>query len=244
MTTNRISLKDTGKAIRETLKVEFPGVKFSVRGKSYSGGSSIDIEWTDGPTKAQVNEVVEMFKGASFDPMQDLKSYRDLTNEDGEKYHYGTDYVFCSRITSPDLRMLTAAYVAKQFNVDTPAMINNWFSDYGDNLLGYKKLADLIRDALNFAIITEDGGLDFLAMENEFLPGWLIPFEMDVQSVAETILTAKDESEVIQDDEPANEQDEAEINPALAALLNLDIDALTPLDALIKLYELKKLAQQ
>ena len=43
-----INLTETNKLIRRTLKEAFPSVKFSVRGRSYSGGSSTDITWTDG----------------------------------------------------------------------------------------------------------------------------------------------------------------------------------------------------
>ena len=38
-----LSVAETAKVIRATLKPRFPGVRFSVRSKSYSGGASIDI---------------------------------------------------------------------------------------------------------------------------------------------------------------------------------------------------------
>lgn len=38
-----IGIADTAKAIRSTLAMKFPGVKFYVRSKTYAGGGSIDI---------------------------------------------------------------------------------------------------------------------------------------------------------------------------------------------------------
>lgn len=94
--TKLISVTDTAKLIRPVLTKAFPGVKFSVKSKSYSGGASINISWTDGPTEDMVNNVVKGFEGASFDSMQDLKSYQ-TTKYNGETVNFGSDYVFCDR---------------------------------------------------------------------------------------------------------------------------------------------------
>jgi hypothetical protein len=58
------------------LKKAFPGVKFSVRSSVYSGGASIDVSYTDGPTTDAVDAVCNQFKGANFDGMIDMKSYQ------------------------------------------------------------------------------------------------------------------------------------------------------------------------
>lgn len=68
-----ISTTDTAKCIRATLKAKFPRTKFSVRSKIYSGGSSIDISWTDGPTAKLVDAYVQPFAGGGFDGMIDMK---------------------------------------------------------------------------------------------------------------------------------------------------------------------------
>ena len=54
MQTRYISTTETAKIIRQELAKAFPGIKFSVKSKSYSGGSSIDVGWTDGPTPKMV----------------------------------------------------------------------------------------------------------------------------------------------------------------------------------------------
>lgn len=68
-----IHLTDTAKLIRARLKGTFPGVKFSVRSKSYSGGSSIDVSWIDGPLQSAVQEVIAPYAGAGFDGMIDMQ---------------------------------------------------------------------------------------------------------------------------------------------------------------------------
>lgn len=98
---------ETAKFVRRALKREFPGVKFSVRSSSYSGGGSIDIGWIDGPTRKVVEAVAKPYEGATFDPMIDLKSYvpgelsyLDDPTRDGEVVHFGADFVFCERAYS------------------------------------------------------------------------------------------------------------------------------------------------
>lgn len=91
-----ISVADTAKLVRKALKAAFPGVKFGVRSKSYSGGASINVSWVNGPTSDSVDAICREFRGAVFDGMIDLKSY--VTHEvDGESVHYGADYIFCTR---------------------------------------------------------------------------------------------------------------------------------------------------
>lgn len=77
----RLSVAETAKLVRKDLKREFPGVKFSVRSHSYAGGASIDVDWTDGPTRNSVDAVIKRYAGARFDGMTDLK--------------YGADHWLC-----------------------------------------------------------------------------------------------------------------------------------------------------
>lgn len=112
-----VSVTDTAKEIRKALKHNFPGVKFSVRSKSYSGGASIRVSWTDGPVGERVDKVVKRYEGAGFDAMQDLKTYHDdvISHEDGsvERVHWGSDYVFIERDTSPEVEEKIATDLAK-----------------------------------------------------------------------------------------------------------------------------------
>ena len=58
---------ERAKEIRKELKIKFPGVKFSVRTKKYSGGSSISVSWTDFPTATAVEEITNKYKSISYD---------------------------------------------------------------------------------------------------------------------------------------------------------------------------------
>jgi hypothetical protein len=99
-----IPLTEVAKKIRYVLVSEFWSTKFSVKTKRYSGGSSIDISWTDGPTTKAVDDKVSRFSGATFDGMTDSKGYQDFETfiEDGKvvHVHMGVDYVFARRDVS------------------------------------------------------------------------------------------------------------------------------------------------
>lgn len=69
------SLTTAAKNIRIELKLAFPGVKFSVKTSRFSGGNSIDVFWTDGPTSPQVDAIVNRYAAGSFDGMTDCYNY-------------------------------------------------------------------------------------------------------------------------------------------------------------------------
>ena len=102
---------ETAKLIRSTLKDTFPGSVFSVTTKTYSGGSSIRVRWTDGPATTDVERTVGSFHGASFDGMIDLKSHHD-TEYNGEMVHFCADYVFCTRSYSQEFAQTVVDEVA------------------------------------------------------------------------------------------------------------------------------------
>lgn len=61
--------------IRRELKAAFQNVKFEVRSDSFSGGNSIDIYWTDGPTTEQVQKITSKYEEGSFNGMEDIYEY-------------------------------------------------------------------------------------------------------------------------------------------------------------------------
>lgn len=67
-----LSCAETAKLLREQLKRNFPGIKFSVRSSVYSGGASIDVRWSLGPTDKEVNRVSKQFQGGGFDGSIDM----------------------------------------------------------------------------------------------------------------------------------------------------------------------------
>jgi len=141
--TRYLTVAETAKLIRKALARHFPETKFSVRSKSYSGGASIDISWTDGERTKTVNAIVKGFEGKSFDGMNDLATcqdswllpdgsaelaYRpdsyggsklgytsDTPHPDAELVYFGANYVFCNRhISNFDEREREAAKYIRQ----------------------------------------------------------------------------------------------------------------------------------
>ena len=61
-----IDVVEVAKLVRQTLKKNFPGVRFSVRSDRYAGGASILVTWKEGPPESEVKPVVGMYQGAEL----------------------------------------------------------------------------------------------------------------------------------------------------------------------------------
>ncbi len=86
--------------IRKELKANFPDVKFSVKSKSYSMGSSIDVCWVDGVTTAQVDAIIEKYQYAGVMDMDD-----HVPTKKGFDHSYGdAKYVFSNRSYSDEAK--------------------------------------------------------------------------------------------------------------------------------------------
>lgn len=83
--------------LRTQLKATFPGVKFRVTSSRYSGGSSVDVRWTDGPLAKDVEALADRYQLGSFDGMDD--SYHYTTGEAALwcELFGGARFVFCER---------------------------------------------------------------------------------------------------------------------------------------------------
>ncbi len=71
-----LSCAETAKLVRAALHKEFPGIKFYVRSSTYSGGASIDVAWSFGPTSKQVDAILNQYESADFDGMIDLETHK------------------------------------------------------------------------------------------------------------------------------------------------------------------------
>ena len=132
MESTRISSKDTAKMIRKILKQNFKGTKFSVK---MNRGSSININWIDGPTEDQVKSKVGHMHGASFDGMIDLKTYHDtiVKTEDGEKIkiHFGNDYLFTGRNFTPEFLTKIAREQEAEYHLIAPKILTSEYDGQG-----------------------------------------------------------------------------------------------------------------
>ncbi|MEO0949465.1 MAG: LPD29 domain-containing protein, partial [Cyanobacteria bacterium J06641_5] len=88
----QISTKDTAKIIRQVLKENFPGIKFSVRCSQASMCSGISIRYEDGPAWKAVEALVERFRGNTFDGMQDMKMPCEPDTWEGKKVRWGCTF--------------------------------------------------------------------------------------------------------------------------------------------------------
>jgi len=102
----------TAKVIKQRLTALYPRVKFSVVSDTFSMGDSVDIRWTDGPTKNAVEAITGQYKQGSFDGMTDSYNYRMVDSSLGCK---GAKYVHCHRTMSPELKAKIATKADEQF---------------------------------------------------------------------------------------------------------------------------------
>ena len=163
-TARYISTTDTAKLIRATLAQRFPWVKFSVRSSTYSGGSSIRVNWTDGPTVALVDRAVKHYAGASFDPSIDLKSYHTSTLN-GERVKYGADFVFTERRVTLETFTIAVRMVCREHNLPVPPIeVKSWGPEipYGTpgisgDQYGYWSMAAMVDRQLATLAIDKQG---------------------------------------------------------------------------------------
>jgi hypothetical protein len=116
-----VSVADTAIEVRKALKKAFPGFKFtSVKSKSYSGGASIYIDWVDGPTVAEVDVVIDFYKGSTFDSMTDMKSSRPAVEYEGRTIRWGADFISTNRSYSAEFFHEIVDKICSDFGVTKP----------------------------------------------------------------------------------------------------------------------------
>ena len=86
------------KNIRIELDKVFPGLIFSIKSESYSGGDSINVNWTDGASSEEVEKIVKKYEQGHFDGMNDIYEFTDRAFT---KLFGGVKYLFCNRAVSP-----------------------------------------------------------------------------------------------------------------------------------------------
>ena len=62
-------------SIKKELVAKFPGVKFSVKSEGFPMGNAVDINWTNGPTVAQVEKISSRYEEGRFDGMYGTYEY-------------------------------------------------------------------------------------------------------------------------------------------------------------------------
>jgi TusA-related sulfurtransferase len=146
---HRYSTTEVAQIIREELKKKYPTTKFSVRSQKYSGGSSINIYWTDGASTSDVESFVRQFEGCQFDGGQDLKTYH-TSMWNGIEVRWGVDFVSCSREYSKESLEAWSNKVAKEFNCEPLKVLT-----HGDG--------SAYLEETNYRVRVENGGTEYLS---------------------------------------------------------------------------------
>lgn len=95
------------KNVRRDLKKAFPGVKFSVK----SSYTTINVSWQDGPTRGQVEDVIDKYQQGTFDGMTDCYEYH--TSPFNERYG-AVQYTFAERDHGEELRAAATRLIEQQ----------------------------------------------------------------------------------------------------------------------------------
>ena len=77
----RTEAAKTASEIRKELKAAFPGVNFSVKSQTFSGGNSVDIKWADGPTRDKVTDITAKYQYGHFNGMEDCYEYTNRRDD-------------------------------------------------------------------------------------------------------------------------------------------------------------------
>lgn len=101
--------------IKTELARAFPGIKFSVKSESYSGGDSINVSWIDGPTDEEVKKITDKYQESDFNGMEDIKEYRHTT---WPTIYGGADYVFENRDYAEETRILLVKELCRLCNCE------------------------------------------------------------------------------------------------------------------------------
>jgi hypothetical protein len=108
---------DVAKEIRKDLKASWPDVKFRVHTRKYAGGSSVDVQWTDGPTTTEVDAKIGRWEGKGFDGMTDCSYYKEPLMHNGELVRTYC-YVQTSRSHSPLAYAQAVNAICKYYGMD------------------------------------------------------------------------------------------------------------------------------
>lgn len=104
--------------LKKQLAKVFPGVKFSVRSDTFSGGDSIDVSWTLGPTTREVCAISDRYQEGSFNGMEDI--YESNRDNQWPALFGGAKYVNESRHDG-EACTLVAKLLCERYGIALPA---------------------------------------------------------------------------------------------------------------------------
>lgn len=85
------------------LQRAYPGVAFSVKSSTYSGGDSLSVRWTNGPTREAVEQITQKYQDFSHMDNTDYVHTKNSPEHRAFRVHLGTcKYVRASRDVTPE----------------------------------------------------------------------------------------------------------------------------------------------
>lgn len=130
---------ECAKAIRQLLKTKFPFVKFSIRSRSFAGGDSVDVSWTDGPTTRTIDSLIGKFQYGHFNGMTDCYEYSN--RESGIPQ---SKYVQTSRHMAPETGHEIKMKIAESHGIEDPSDEKEWqekFNHWSDSVV-YREFSE------------------------------------------------------------------------------------------------------
>lgn len=110
----RDGLVTAAKNMRIELAAAFPGVKFSIKSRRFSGGDAIDVRWTDGPCTEQVDAIIDKYAAGSFSGMDDSYTYSSSAwnRAFGDAKYVGSDRRYSDAAVASALRTVASKYAS------------------------------------------------------------------------------------------------------------------------------------
>jgi len=186
--------KDVAVFVREILKEEFPGTKFSVRTKTYSGGSSINVSWLDGPCQRDVDEKIKHLQSVSHMDITDLVHHHPYLEYKGERFRGGPSYIFATRRYTRDFLERVGNRVLELYELDEEELPDILDGEYGARFLnGHDRYLEI-----SSVIPSDDDDYQFKSLISRGGP-YTLPQLIDRHAARKD---ADDLEEVTEDEEP------------------------------------------
>ena len=141
---------ERAREIRKELKAKFKGVKFSVRTKKYSGGSSISVSWVDFPTVEAVEEITSKYESVRYDEYT------------GEILSGGNTYIHTYNTWSEEM----------EANIKENLILKYWEEFYNEHIEGYdfyRYAREIYQDMYNKSLVTESETVEEQATDKKIL---------------------------------------------------------------------------
>lgn len=121
MARDYLTIDESIKMLKDALRRNFPGVKFSVRRGRGTGYSTVRVTWDGGPSASKVDRVAQRFHGRDFDGMTDSSSYPSALLADAQgnvrEVSFGIGFLFTERNLPEGTRDAVSERFAREFNV-------------------------------------------------------------------------------------------------------------------------------